>query len=136
MFKAEIEEDALLAAAGADADRHGNSRNNLQSAGKVVCPPNARVQEELVAPLVAAGTENVLGANKDRFQERIEARAYRPYQAVVGVVGVCCRLITIGILAVRHYRRAKVPMRGQLLVHDHAHGPVGLETHATDAATL
>ena len=46
MLETQIKKDALLATAGANADWYADTRHNLQSIFKVVCPPNSRAEKE------------------------------------------------------------------------------------------
>src|SRR5438445_736780 len=95
------------------ADRHADSRNDLEAAGKVVGPANSRADEERARPFGLSGPRDGFAARPDRLEHQIE-RTAEPDHACAEVVAERIRLLSSLIASGGGERRSGVPVRDQL----------------------
>src|SRR4051812_37935740 len=82
VLEAQIQEDAVLAVARADADGHGEAGHDLQAAAEVVRPADAGADEQRVAARRAAGPDHFLRAREGHLDQHVERRPREPDEAL------------------------------------------------------
>src|SRR4029077_6376377 len=126
-LEGKIKKDRVLSAAGAEADRDADPRNDLKAARIVIRPADSGADEKARRALDAAGGSDGLGARPKGFQENIE-RPPEPDQTSTGVIADRIRLLPTLVASGRRHGRADIPMRDPIPGENRAHRHGDLNT--------
>jgi hypothetical protein len=131
MFKAQVEDNALLSSTWTDSDRKSQPWDDLQTTAQIVRPAHAGAYVQVLGPLCLPRSNHLFARGPEGFDQKIHARSRQPHHGLTKIHADDVGAVTALVKRTRNPSRANIPVGDEMIRMLDADGQVCLPSETT-----